>query len=59
MTIEEGADEANDEVALKVNIWESSSADGIRPKATELGASKPMEQMEEHNYIWRSMHDHM
>ena len=51
--------EANDEVASKVDIWESSSADGIRSKATELGASKPMKQTEERNYIWHSMHDHM
>ena len=47
-------DEAKDEVALKVAIWESTSADGIRPKATELGANEPMKQIEEHHYSWSS-----
>ena len=47
-------DEASDEVALKVATWESASTDCIRPKATELNASEPMKQIEEHQYNWRS-----
>ena len=43
-------DEAKDEVALKVAIWESTSTDGITPNATELGANEPMKQIEEHHY---------
>ena len=30
--LEEGADEASDEVTLKLEIWKSSSADGIWPQ---------------------------